>query len=106
MGKLLRESKRSIVGGLIWIIVTVVYSELYFRYLSKTYAYIVFAMLWAFSVVVVTIGFILCFPQVLSTSVEVFRARKLSNKSEFVKIGDTLLEQQNLVRALLFLDNL
>merc|ERR1712096_348237 len=100
-----KEQRKKVILGLAWIAVTVVYVDVYIKYLSGSSAFIIFAMiLGVFVIGVLLILFELC-PDITYMFVAAYKTRKYLKKFKFIKIGDTRRGQEKRVRSLLFLDH-
>jgi len=99
----LKQNRRYIIYCLVWSVVSIIYAKIYVTYLYDTTAWLLFAMIlflsWTVSIIIVLISL----PSVYFMCVAALKTRKLLNKSEFVKIGDTISEQEKRVKSLLFL---
>jgi hypothetical protein len=93
-----KRNRRHIIYSLVWTVVSTVYAEIYVTYLYDSVAWLLFAMILFFSFSVLVIIAVISLPSIFLMCVAAFKTRKLLSKREFVKIGDTISDQEKHVK--------
>merc|ERR1712098_754 len=101
----LKERKWKFLFSAIWIAATVIFADVYVEHLSASRAWVIFEMVLVFSFLISVFFVIKLLYEVHFICLGAIKTQKLLNKHEFVKIGDTIFEQEKLVSSLLFLNN-